>query len=222
MEEVGTIKKSNSPWAGSIVLVKKKDENLRFCINLRKLNARTVKDAYSLPRIEETLDYLAGSKWFSALDLKSGHWQVELDEESKPLTAFTARPLGFYKCKRMPFEATNAPATFQRLMETCLGDLPLNCCLIYLDDIIVFAKTQEDAITRLGTVFQKLREAGLKLQPSKCELFKTSLLYLGHVVSEDIIRTDPKKIEAVLQWPVPMTVTNVRSFLGLTNYYRRF
>ena len=92
----------------------------------------------------------------------------------------------------------NAPATFQRMMETCLGDLHLNWCLIYLDDIIVFAKTQEEAITRLGTVFQKLREAGLKLQPSKCELFKTSLLYLGHVVSEDGIRTDPKKIKAVL------------------------
>ena len=163
MEEVGTIRKSNSPWLSSIVLVKKKDENLRFCIDLRKLNARTVKDAYALPRIEETLDYLAGSKWFSALDLKLGYWQVELDEESKPLTAFTAGPLGFYECEWMPFWATNAQATFQRMMETCLGNLHLNWCLIYLEDIIVFAKTQEEAITRLGTVFQKLREVGLKL-----------------------------------------------------------
>ena len=189
---------------------------------MRKLNARTVKDAYALPRIEETLDYLAGSKWFSALDFKSGYWQVELDEVSKPLTAFTAGPLGFYKCEQMLFGATNAPATFQRMMETCLGDLHLNWCLIYLDDIIVFAKIQEEAITRLGTVFQKLREVGLKLKPSKCELFKTSLLYLGHMVSEDGIRMDPKKIEAILQWPVPLTVTDVRSFLGLTNYYWRF
>ena len=222
IEEVGAVRKSNSPWSSSIVLVKKKDRNLRFCIDLRKLNARTVRDAYALPRIEETLDYLAGYKWFSALDLKSGYWQVELDEESKPLTAFTVGPLGFYECERMPFRATNVPATFQRMMETCLGDLHLNWCLIYLDDIIVFAKTQQEAITRLGTMFQKLREARLKLQPSKCELFKTSWLYLGHIVSEDGIRTDPKKIEAVLQWPVPVTVTNVRSFLGLTNYYRRF
>ena len=193
MEEVGAIRKSNSPWTSSIVLVKKKDGDLRFCIDLRKLNARMVKDAYALPRTEETLDYLAGSKWFSALDLKSGYWQVELDEESKPLTAFTAGPLVFYKCERMPFGAMNAPATFQRLMETFLGDLHLNCCLIYLDDIIVFVKTREDDITRLGTVFQKLQEVGLKLQPFKCELFKTSLLYLGHVVSEDGIRKDPKK-----------------------------
>ena len=111
MEEVGAIRKSNSPWSSSTVLVKK-DGNLRFCIDLRKLNARTVKDAYALPRIEETLDYLAGSKWFSALDLKLGYWQVELDEESKPLTAFTAGPLGFYECEQMPFGATNAPATF--------------------------------------------------------------------------------------------------------------
>ena len=122
----------------------------------------------------------------------------------------------------MPFGATNAPATFQQMMETCLGDLHLNWCLIYLDDIIMFAKTQQEAIARLGTVFQKLREAGLKLQPSKCELFKTSLLYLGHIVLEDGIRTDPKKVEAIHQWPVPVTVMDVRSFLGLTNYYRRF
>ena len=222
MEEVGAIRKSNSPWSSSIVLVKKKDGNLRFCIDLQKQNARTIKDAYTLPRIDETLDYLAGSKWFSALDLKLGYWQVELDEESKPLTAFTVGPLGFYECKRMPFGATNAPATFQQMMETCLGDLHLNWCLIYLDDIIVFAKTQQEAITRLGTVFQKLREAGLKLQPSKCELFKTSLLYFGHIVSEDGIRTDPKKVEAIHQWPAPATLTDVRSFLGLTNYYRRF
>ena len=222
MEEVGAIKKSNSPWSSSIVLVKKKDGNLRFCIDLRKLNARTVKDAYVLPRIEETLDYLAWSKWFSALDLKLGYWQVELDEENKPLTAFTAGPLGFYECEWMPFGATNTPATLKRMMKTCLGDLHLNWCLIYLDDIIVFAKTQEEAITRLGTIFQKLREARLKLKPSKCELFKTSLLNLGHIVSEDGIRTDPKKIEAILQWPVPLTVTDVRSFLGLTYYYWRF
>ena len=110
MEEVGAIRKSNSPWSSSIVVVKKKDGNLRFCIDLSKLNARTVKYAYALPRIEETLDYLAGSRWFSALDLKSGYWQVELDEESKPLTAFTAGPCSFYECEWMPFGGYKHPS----------------------------------------------------------------------------------------------------------------
>ena len=117
---------------------------MHFCIDLCKLNAKTIKDAYSLPRIEETLDCLTGAQIFSSLDLKSGYWQVELEESSKPLTAFTVGPLGFYECDHMPFGLTNAPATFQWLMETCLGDLHLNWCIIYLDDIIIFSKTPEE------------------------------------------------------------------------------
>ena len=120
MLEIGAISKSNSPWASAVVLVRQKDGSLRFCIALRRLNARTVKAAYALPRLDETLDCLNGAELFSALDLKSGYWQVELHEESKPLTAFTGGPLGFYDCKRMPLGLTNAPATFQRLMESCL------------------------------------------------------------------------------------------------------
>ena len=136
MVEIGAIRKSNSPWASAVVLVRKKDGSLRFCIDLRHLNNRTIKDVYSLPRIEETLDCLNGAKIFTSLDLKSGYWQVEMEEESKPLTAFTVGPLGFFECEWMPFGLTNAPATFQRLMESCLGDLHLNWCIIYLDDII--------------------------------------------------------------------------------------
>ena len=146
MEEIGAIRRSNSPWASPVVLVKKKDGSLRFCIDLRKLNARTIKDAYSLPRIEESLDCLNGAKIFTSLDLKSGYWQVELDDESVPLTAFTVGPLGFYECVRMPFGLTNAPATFQRLMESCLGEMHLNWCIIYLDDVIVFSSTPEEHI----------------------------------------------------------------------------
>ena len=112
MEDIGAIQRSNSPWASSVVLVKKKDGTLRFCIDLRKLNSRTIKDTYSLPRIEESLDCLNGACIFSSLDLKSGYWQVELDDESVPLTAFTVGPLGFYECVRMPFGLTNAPAIF--------------------------------------------------------------------------------------------------------------
>ena len=123
MLDIGAIRCSNSPWASPVVLVHKKDGSLRFCIDLRKLNAWTVKDAYSLLHIEDTLDSLNGACIFTSLDLKSGYWQVELDKESIPLTAFTVGPLGFYKCVRMPFGLTNAPATFQKLMESCLGEL---------------------------------------------------------------------------------------------------
>ena len=202
--------------------LEKKDGGLRFCIDLRKLNNRTIKDRYSLPRIEDTLDCLHHAVWFSTLNLKSGYWQVELEEEAKPLTAFTMGPLGFWECECMPFGLTNAPPTFQRLMESCLGELHLNWCIIYLDDIIVFSRTPEEHLHRLKAVFEKLRAAGLKLKPSKCEFFKKEIKYLGHVVSEEGVSTDPDKIKSVTEWPQPTTVTEVRSFLGFVSYYRRF
>ena len=222
MLDIGAIRPSDSPWCSAVVLVKKKSGELRFCIDLRKLNARTVKDAYSLPRIDETLERLKGSCIFSSLDLKSGYWQVEIEEESKKYTAFTLGPLGFFECNRMPFGATNAPATFQRLMESCLGDLNLNWCIIYLDDVVVYAPTVKEHLVRLEAVFQKLKDAGLKLKPSKCDLFKKSISYLGHVVSEEGVQTDPKKIEAVKNWKRPHNVHTVRRFLGFVNYYRKF
>ena len=172
--------------------------------------------------IDETLDSLQGSQWFSSLDLKSGYWQVEMDEESKPLTAFTVGPPGFYECERMPFGLTNAPATFQRLMETCLGDLNLHWCIIYLDDIVIFSKDPASHLERLEAVFQKLEEAGLKLKPSKCELFQRQLAYLGHVISAKGVATNESKIEAIKNWPTPTNVTEVQSFLGFMGYYCRF
>ena len=222
MVEVGAIRKSFSPWTSAVVLVRKKDGGLRLCIDLRKLNNRTIKDGYSLPRIDDTLDCLHGAKWFSTLDLKSGYWQVELEEEAKPLTAFTMGPLGFWECERMPFGLTNAPATFQRLMESCLGELNLSWCIIYLDDIIVFSQTPEEHLVRIQAVFDKLKAAGLKLKPSKCELFKKQINYLGHVVRQEGVSTDPDKIKAITEWPRPTTVTEVRSFLGFVSHYRRF
>ena len=194
MVEIGAIRKSQSPWASAVVLVRKKTGELRFCIDLRKLNARTIKDAQTLPRIEDSLDSLEGAVIFTSLDLKSGYWQVELDEESIPLMAFTVGPLGFYECLHMPFGLTNAPATFQRLMENCLGDLHLNWCIIYLDDIIMYSKTPEKHIKQLTGVFEKPSKAGLKLKPSKCKFFKEKITYLGHIVSKDGIETDLKKI----------------------------
>ena len=140
---------------------------------MRKLNNQTIKDAQSLLRIEDSLDFLDGATIFTSLDLQSGYWQVEMTEASKPLTAFTVGPLGFYKCVRMPFGLTNAPATFQHLMETCLGEMHLKWHIVYLDDIIVFSKTPEEHIERLREVFEKLSAAGLRLKPSKFEFFKS-------------------------------------------------
>ena len=185
-----------------MVLVRKKDGSLRFCI--------------------DALDSLNGACIFTSLNLKSGYWQVELDEESIPLTAFTLGPLGFCECIQMPFRLTNAPLTFQRLMESCLGDLHLNWCIIYLDNIIIFSKDPDDHIKSLEGVFEKLAQAGLKLKPSKCEFFKARLKYLGHIDSLEGIATNPAKIETIQKWPVPKTVTDVRSFTGFTNYYCKF
>ena len=145
-----------------------------------------------------------------------------MDEESKPLTSFTVGLLGFYEYERMPFGLTNAPALFQRLMETCLGDLNLHWCIIYLDDIVIFSKDLASHLERLKAVFQKLEEAGLKLKPSKCELFWRKLAYLGHVISAKGEATDEGKIEAIKNWPTPTNATKVSSFLGFTGYYCRF
>ena len=176
----------------------------------------------AFPRIEESLDCLNGACIFSSLDPKSGYWQVELDDDSVPLTAFTVGPLGFYKCACMPFGLTNAPTTFQCLMESCLGELHLNWCIIYLDDIIIHSRTPEEHLIRLEGVFSRLQAAGLKFKPNKCAFFKDCIAYLGHIVSNEGIEVDPSKITAIQKWPRPKTVTDVRSFLGFTNYYRKF
>ena len=181
-----------------------------------------IKDAHSLPRIDETLDCLNGAEWFTSLHLKYGYWEVEMEEDSKALTAFTVGPLGFYECERMSFRLTNAPATFQCLMQSGLSNLHLQYCIIYLDDIIVFSKTLEEHLTRLQAVFQKLKKAELKLKPSRCEFFKQESTYLGHVVSKNGIQTNSKKVEVIHKWPMPTNVTEIWSFLGFTNYYQRF
>lgn len=140
----GIIRRSHSPYASNVVLVKKKTGELRLCIDFRELNQRTIKDSYSLPRIDGILDSLSGNKYFSILDMKSGYHQIEIDEKHKERTAFTVGPLGFYEYNRMAFRLANAPATYQRLMEQCLGELHLTVCFIYLVDIIIFSKTYEE------------------------------------------------------------------------------
>ena len=161
MIEIGAIHKSTSPLASPVILVQKNDGGLQFCIDLRKLNNRTIKDVQSFLRIEDSLDCLDGATIFTSLNLQSGYWQVELKEASRSLSAFTVGPLGFCECIQIPFGLTNAPAMFQYLMESCLGDIHLNWCMICLDDIIMFSKTPEEHIQRLMGVFEKLSTAGL-------------------------------------------------------------
>ena len=168
------------------------------------------------------MDCLNGAIIFTSLDLKAGYWQVEMEENSIPYSAFTVGPLDFYECVHMPFGLTNTPATFQHLMESCLGDYHLKYCIIYLDDIIIFSKTPKEHISRLHKVFQKLDEAGLHLKPNKCEFFRDRLEYLGHVVLSKGIETNSKKIAAILNWPQPRNITQIRCFLGFCNYYRKF
>ena len=222
MLDAGMIRPSNSPWCNAVVLVRKKDGSLRFCIDFRKLNSLTVKDSHPLPRICETLESLAGAAHYSTFDMNSGFWQVPMSPESKQYTAFTLGSMGLYECESMPFGLCNTPPTFQRLMQNCLGELNLTYCLIYLDDVIVFSHTEEEHLERMRVIFDRLREHGLKLKPSKCEVFKTEINYLAHHVSKKGVQLSKKNLESITQCPPPDTYTKVKSFVGLVGHYRRF
>ena len=222
MLDAGVIQPSNSPWCNAVVLVRKKDGSLRFCINFRKLNSLTVKDSHLLPRICEMLESLTGAAHFSMFNMNSGFWQVPMAEESKQYTAFTLGSMGLYECKSMPFGLCNAPPTFQRLMQYCLGKLNLTYCLIYLDDVIVFSDTPDKHLRRMRVVFDRLREHGLKLKPSKCEVFKLEINYLAHHVSQKGVLPSKKNLESIAQCPPPDTYTKVKSFVGLVGHYQHF
>ena len=177
------IRPSQSLWCNAVVLVRKKDRTLRFCINFHHLNALTKKDAYPIPRGLETIETLVGSKYFSTMDLKSGFWQVKVAEESRQSTPFTVGSMGVYEFLHMPYGLCNVPATFQRVMQNCLGKLNLTFTLIYLDNVIVYSRMPEDHLKWLHAVFDYFTHHGLKLKPMKCHFFKESLTYLGHEIS---------------------------------------
>ena len=216
------IRPSNSPWASPVVMVRKKDGSLRFCVDFRQLNAATVKDAHPLPRIDDLLDALHGARWFSTLDLKSGYWQVPISEQDKEKTAFRTSSGQLFEFNQVPFGLCNATATFSRLMDRVLAGLHWETYLFYLDDIIVFSSTWEEHLSRLREVFERLRHAKLKLGGAKCTFTAKEVSYLGHRVTEEGLLPDPSLLAAIRDIPPPKTATEVRSFLGLAGYYRRY
>ena len=211
---------SNSPWASPVVMVRKKDGCLRFCVDFRQLNKATVKDAHPLPRIDDLLDALHGAKWFSTLDLKSGYWQVPITEQVKAKTAFRTSSGQLFEFNQVPFGLYNAPATFSCLMDRILAGPHWERCLFYLDDIIVFSSTWKEHLARLRQVFKRHRQANLKLGADKCTFAAKEVNYLGHRVTEEGLLPDSLLLAAIREIPPPKTATEVRSFLGLAGYYR--
>ncbi len=223
MLKTNIIRESSSPWRSPVLLIKKVDDagnpTYRFCVDLRKVNAVTVKDCYSLPRIDETVDALSGAKWFSTCDVNKAFWQVGLLEEHKQKTAFIVDGQ-LYEFNVMPFGAMNAPATFQRLMDRILRGLTVHQCLVYVDDLLIFAKTFERHLVHLENVFARLRASNIKLKPEKCRFGDNEVDYLGFNISEKGTRPSRKKVEALVRLSPPQDTRTLESFLFSINYYR--
>jgi hypothetical protein len=215
----GFIQPSISPFGSPILFVKKKTGELRMCIDFRALNQITIKNRYPLPRIDDLLDKLQGAKVFSSLDLMSGYYQIRLPDDDVEKTAFRTTG-GLYEYKIMPFGLTNAPAVFMSHMNAILADLPF--VVVYLDDILIFSKDPEQHVDHVRSVLDRLRQHQYYAKLSKCDFFKKELKFLGHIVSPEGIKPDPAKVRIVQEWPELKTVTDIRSFLGLTNYFRKF
>lgn len=221
----GIIEPSDSPWGAPVIIVPKKSphgtKKYRFCCDYWLLNSKTIADVYSLPNIIETLDNLGRCRYFSTLDLRSGYHQLEVEPKDRPKSAFNV-PTGHYQYRRMPFGLRNAPATFQRLMDSVLRGLKPKQCMVYLDDIIVFPASLEEHAICLREVFKRLHDARLTFNMEKCAFALHEVTYLGHVISKEGVRTDPRLVEAVKNFQTPNSVKEVQSFHGLANYYRRF
>lgn len=221
MLDQNVIQPSSSAWSSPIVLVRKKDGQLRFCVDYRKLNSVTKNDAHPLPRIDDTLDALKDAKMFSTLDLRSEYWQVPMNPVDRSKTAFVTQN-GLYEFLRVPFGLSTAPSTFQRMMEIVLSGLSFEMCLCYLDDVIIYSSNFDQHCERLNKVLSRFRQHHLRVKLSKCIFGAKQVKYLGHLISEQGVRPDPAKVEVVRDISTPTSVKAVRSFLGLASYYRRF
>lgn len=217
----GVIRPSESPYASEAVLVPKKTGDWRFCVDFRALNKITVKDKYPLPRISELIHAIQGSRYFAALDLRAGYWQVPMEKTSIKYTAFRCF-MGLYEFLFMPFGLTNAPATFQRVIDFLFGDLRFSGVLCYLDDILVHAQSFPQCLSVLRQVFDRLRAAGLTLNIQKSNFFPRRLKYLGQLIVDGHLIPDPQKVEALHRIPPPATITEVRSLLGFVGFYQAF
>jgi len=220
MLATGVIEPSISEWASPVCLVKKSDGTYKFCIDYRRVNAVSLKDAFPIPDIQNALDSLREARWFATLDLLSGYWQRGLTDRAKERSAFCTRR-GLFHFTRMPFGLSGAPATFCRVMFRVLGDHIGTICLCYFDDVIVFGKTQKELLDRLDKILQRLHEHGLKVKPSKCVLFKTEIKFLGHLVTASGVQPLPDKVAAIQDWPIQRCLRDVWAFYGFIGYYRR-
>jgi hypothetical protein len=221
LTEQGFIRPSVSPYGSPILFVKKKDGSQRLCVDYRMLNKQTIKNRYPLPRIDDMLDGIRGAKYFTKIDLQQGYHQIRIHPPDIHKTAFRTR-YGHYEFTVMPFGLCNAPATFQRLMNDIFKEYLDDFVIVYLDDILIFSKTKEDHHKHVSIALEILRKNQLYAKLSKCTFGATSLEFLGHIISHLGIHMDPSKIKAILDWPEPKDATQVRQFLGLAGYYRRF
>ncbi|KAL0428120.1 UNVERIFIED_CONTAM: Retrovirus-related Pol polyprotein from transposon.6 [Sesamum latifolium] len=219
--EKGFIQPSTSPWGAPVLFVKKKDGSMRLCVDYRQLNRVTVKNKYPLPRIDDLLDQLKGATTFSKIDLRSGYLQLRIAEKDIPKSAFHTR-YGHYEFLVMPFGLTNAPAAFMALMNRTFQEYLDRFVIVFIDDILVYSKNREEHEQHLRIVLQILKEKELYAKLSKCEFWVNQVVFLRHVISGDGVMPDPSKVKAVMEWRIPKNTTEVRNFLGLAGYYRRF
>ena len=222
MLDVGAICPSQCPWYNAVVLVRKKDRMLHFSVDFCRLNACTKEDSYLLPQIQEALESMAGAAHFSTMDFKSRFWQVKIVPESQQYTIFTVGNLGFYEFTHMPFGLCNMSMTFQHLMQNTLGELNLTYCIIYLDDVIVFGRSEEEHLEHLCVVFECSREFNLKLKPSKCLFFQSEIVYLAYHVSQEGIHSSWDNVHVIEDFPIPETYTQVHAFCGLVGHNWHF